>query len=82
MWNTLQQRLDTAASQMHRTGTIRKFQAMNYDPNKYVNEYFTELQNYQMQRKGTTEAITNDSLKMLIYITLLPYIRSTIRIMQ
>jgi len=69
MWEALKYQLDNASTKLGRTRVLRKFTAAQPSPDEMVTQYFSKLIASNNKLIGTTENITDDTMKTPIFTT-------------
>ena len=82
MWETLQSRLDNAASQVGRTQILCKFTAARLSSDEKITQYFTRLIAIRKKLIGTPEQISEETIKTYIFTTLSNEFEMTIKILE
>jgi hypothetical protein len=70
MWEALRDRLGNASTKFDRPQVLRKFTTSRPLPGEKVTQYFNKLIAFRKKLIGTTENITDDVMKIHIFITL------------
>jgi hypothetical protein len=82
MWETLQSRLDNAASQVGRTQILRKFATARLSCDKKITQYLTRQIAIRKKLIVTPEQISEETMKTHIFTTLSNEFEMTIKILE
>jgi len=81
LWEALTDQLDNASTKLGHTQVLRKFTTSRPSPDKIVTQYVTKLIAFRRKLIGTTENITDDTMKTHIFTPLLTSYETTIQIL-
>jgi len=82
MLEALRDRLDNASTKLSHTQVLRKFTGSRPSPDETVTQYFTKLIAFRKKLIGSTENITDDTMKTHILTTLSNSYATTIQILE
>ena len=82
MWESLQNRFDNVATQVRRIQIKQKFVLSWTLPDENITQYFTRLIAFRKKLIGTTQQISEESLKTYIFTTLTHKYEITFQILE